>query len=115
LRTYRTHERGSDALDAPGTRDVTTDVCLETLRRSAARAGLSDVAETTQAAWLEGLGIGEMVAEGEAIWRERAHLGDLAALAGRSRGTEAVALTDATGLGAHTVLVLAKGVRDRSG
>jgi hypothetical protein len=52
------------------------------------------------------LGIDQLVEAGRATWRERAHLGDLEALAGRSRATEATALTDPTGLGAHRVVVL---------
>jgi hypothetical protein len=37
------------------------------------------------------------------VWAERAHIGDLAALTGRSRVREAEALTAADGLGAFTV------------
>jgi hypothetical protein len=37
-------------------------------------------------------------------WRATAHVGDLAALAARSRVGEADALTDPTGLGAFRVL-----------
>jgi hypothetical protein len=51
-------------------------------------------------------GIAELVAEGDVKWQEGAARGDLAALAGRSRGVEAAALTDPGGLGAHRVLLL---------
>ena len=40
-----------------------------------------------------------------ARWDERAHVGDLEAVRHRSRITEAAALTDPAGLGAHRVLV----------
>ena len=53
-------------------------------------------------------GIDELVDEGRRAWEAGAARGDLEALAGRSRVTEAAALTDPAGLGAHTVLVLTK-------
>ena len=43
--------------------------------------------------------------EGRAVWRERAAIGDLAALEARSRVHEAEALCDPAGLGAFTVAV----------
>ena len=43
------------------------------------------------------------------IWQAGAARGDLEAIAGRSRGVEAAALTDPGGLGAHRVLVLRRG------
>ena len=52
----------------------------------------------------------ELVAEGDTMWQEGAARGDLVALAGRSRGVEAAALTDPGGLGAHRVPVLRKEV-----
>jgi SAM-dependent MidA family methyltransferase len=110
LRTYRAHERGGDPLDRPGSQDITSDVLLPHLRRAARRAGFTIATETDQASWLRSLGIDGLVAEGRAAWEAGAARGDLGALAGRSRVTEAAALTDPTGLGAHTVMVLAKGV-----
>jgi len=109
LRTYRGHGRGSDPLDDPGGQDLTTDVPLPWLRRAARRAGYEVTLETTQAEWLLGLGLDEAVAEGRARWDARAHVGDLVAIAGRSRTVEAAALTDPSGLGAHRVMVLARG------
>ena len=50
---------------------------------------------------------------GVRAWDDGAHRGDLAALAGRSRATEARALTDPTGLGAHQVLLFGKGIKSR--
>jgi SAM-dependent MidA family methyltransferase len=106
LRTYRDHRRGGPPLEDPGAQDITTDVVLPTLRREASRAGFTVAIETTQAAWLRALGIDALVDEGRRAWEAGAARGDLAALMGRSRVTEAAALTDLDGLGAHTVIVL---------
>jgi SAM-dependent MidA family methyltransferase len=105
LRTYRGHERGTSPLDAPGTQDITADVPLEYLVFAAGRAGLVVELDTTQADWLRDLGIDALVDEARAGWDARAHGGDLEAVKHRSRVTEAAALTDPTGLGAHRVLV----------
>jgi SAM-dependent MidA family methyltransferase len=110
LRTYRAHERGGAPLTDPGSQDVTSDVLLPYLRRAAHRAGLTIATETDQATWLATIGIDDLVAEGRAAWEAGAARGDLAALAGRSRVTEAAALTDPAGLGAHSVLILTKGL-----
>ena len=59
---------------------------------------------TTQAEWLRSHGIDDLVAEGRKVWADRAHLGDLAAVAARSRVGESEALLDPTGLGAFLVL-----------
>ena len=108
LRTYRAHGPGTGPLEQPGTQDITADVLLETLRRDAARAGFTLASESTQAEWLRTLGIDDLVEEGRRRWAEGAARGDLEAIAGRSRITEAAALTDPVGLGAHRVLVLTK-------
>ncbi len=108
LRTFAAHQRGSDPLGPPGTQDITIDVPLEMVHRAARRAGLTVTIETIQADWLASLGIDHLVEEGRAAWEAGAASPDLAALAGRSRITEAAALTDPAGLGAHTVLVLTK-------
>jgi NADH dehydrogenase [ubiquinone] 1 alpha subcomplex assembly factor 7 len=106
LRTYRGHERGADAFARPGSQDITTDVPLEHLAHAAHRAGFEMVRDVSQRELLTELGIEALVEEGRTIWQERAHLGDLEAIAGRSRGVEAAALTDPVGLGAHRVIVL---------
>ena len=111
LRTYRRHDRGGDPLVAPGSQDITCDVPLEYLRSTAIRAGFVVAEESSQAAWLTNLGVEALVEEGRAVWRERAHLGDLAAIAGRSRVGEAAALLDPDGLGAHQVITLERTVR----
>lgn len=95
LRTYRAHERGDGPLDAPGTQDITAEVCLDQLPAPTAVA--------SQADWLRAHGIDELVEEGRRVWGERAHVGDLAALKMRSRVTEAEALLDPAGLGGFTV------------
>ena len=105
LRTYRLHGRGTGPLEDPGSQDITCDVPLGYLRAVAARVGFAAVEETTQAAWLRGLGIDDLVEDGRRVWRERAHLGDLEAIAGASRVGEAEALTDPDSLGAHMVTV----------
>lgn len=99
LRTYRGHERGGDPLEAVGLQDVTCEVDIDQL----ARIRQPDLVRT-QAELLAAHGIEELVAEGRAIWAERGHLGDLAALKGRSRVREAEALCDPAGLGAFTAL-----------
>ncbi len=106
MRTYRAHQRGGNALEAPGSQDITCDVPLEYVRRVSARVGLPIVEYLPQREWMGRHGIAELVAEGDRIWQEGAARGDLQALAGRSRGVEAAALTDPGGLGAHRVLVL---------
>jgi NADH dehydrogenase [ubiquinone] 1 alpha subcomplex assembly factor 7 len=109
LRTYRGHAPGGPALVDPGSRDLVADVVVEQLRHAAANAGFTVVAETTQAAWLDTLGVESMVDDGRRLWDERAAVGDLAALEARSRASQAAALTDPAGLGAHRVVVLGRG------
>lgn len=109
MRTYRAHQRGLDPLEAPGEQDITCDVPLEYLRRVTERVGLPIAEYVAQREWMGRHGIAELVAEGDRIWQDGAIRGDLAALAGRSRGVEAAALTDPGGLGAHRVLVLRRG------
>ena len=98
LRTYRGHERGDDPWTAPGTQDITCEVALDQLAAVRTLTRLS-----TQADWLRAYGIEELVAEGTAIWQAGAAQGDLVALAGRSRASEAEALLDPAGLGGFTV------------
>jgi SAM-dependent MidA family methyltransferase len=99
LRTYRGHARGGALLDGLGLQDVTCEVAVDQL--ALVRSPSSD---TSQADWLQAHGLDELVDEARRTWAERAHLGDLAALAARSRVTEAEALTDLSGLGAFRVL-----------
>ncbi len=99
LRTYREHERGGPPLDQLGSQDITVDVCIDQLAR--VRAPDRD---QTQAEFLRTHGLGELVDEGRRIWNERAHVGDLEAVRGRSRINEAEALTDPDGLGSFRVV-----------
>jgi SAM-dependent MidA family methyltransferase len=104
LRTYSGHRRGTDPYTAPGSQDITTDVPLEPVRAALAAAGLELVGESTQAEWVTGLGIGDLVEAGRRIWAAGAARGDLEAIAGRSRAVEASVLTDPDGLGGFVVL-----------
>jgi SAM-dependent MidA family methyltransferase len=102
LRTYAAHGRGTSPLEHVGDQDITADVVVEHLLHAAARNGFALVAPPqSQAEWLRGLGLDDLVAEGRAAWDAGAARGDLAAIAGRSRATEGAALTDPAGLGAH--------------
>ncbi len=99
LRTFRAHARGGGPLDALGLQDVTCEVAVDQL----ALVRQPSIV-TTQADWLRAHGIDELVAAARATWAERAHLGDLAAVAARSRVSEAEALLDLGGLGAFRVV-----------
>jgi SAM-dependent MidA family methyltransferase len=99
LRTYRGHERGDPPLEGPGTQDVTVEVCIDQLERIRQPTRVE-----TQADFLRAHGMAELVEEGKRIWRERAAVGDLDAIRGRSRISEAEALSDPTGLGAFRVV-----------
>ena len=100
LRTYRGHERAGDPLESIGQADITVEVCIDQLSWSAGEPA----SVQRQADWLRVHGIDELVEEGKRIWHERAHLGDLEAIRGRSRVTEAEALCDPDGLGAFRVI-----------
>ena len=99
LRTYREHERGGHPLVAPGTQDITTDVPIDQLAEVR-----PPTAQSSQAEWLRGWGIDDLVEEGRRAWRDGAQQGDLASLRGRSRVREAEALLDPDGLGGFTVV-----------
>ncbi len=95
LRTYAGHERGSDPYESPMERDITIDVPMDQL------PGKPSI--TTQADFLRRWGIEDLVEEGRRLWEARAHVGDLAAIAARSRINESAALLDPAGLGAFLV------------
>ena len=92
LRTYRSHGRGGHHLEAPGTQDITVEVALDQLPAPSAAV--------TQAEWLRGAGIEDLVDGARRRWAERAGIGDLEAVRARSVLLEAEALCDPTGLGA---------------
>ena len=100
VRTYRGGVRGHDPLRDAGGCDITVEVPLDQLLGAHPGAAVCD-----QAAFLRSLGIDDLVAEGRTVWRERAAVGDLQALEGRSRVHEAEALCDPGGLGAFSVAV----------
>jgi SAM-dependent MidA family methyltransferase len=104
LRTYRAHDRGGPPLDAPGEQDLTADVVREQLVHAARASGFTLESDVSQADWLRELGVDDLAESGRRTWEERAHVGDLDALAARSRVVEAAALTDAAGLGGHRVV-----------
>ncbi|MER3452968.1 MAG: hypothetical protein C4344_04775, partial [Acidimicrobiia bacterium] len=79
--------------------DITCEVAVDQLT-----AVRPPTADRDQAAFLRAFGIEELAAGARAVWRARAHLGDLEAVRARSRVHEAEALTDPTGLGAFRVL-----------
>jgi SAM-dependent MidA family methyltransferase len=106
LRTYRQHARGTGPLDVPGEQDITADVVLEQLETAAPFPRLRT---DGQADWLGALGIDELVEAGIKVWEAGAAEGGLEAVAGRSRASEAAALTDPAGLGAHRVVLFAAG------
>jgi SAM-dependent MidA family methyltransferase len=108
LRTYRDHGRGTAALTAPGAQDITIDVPHEYLVHAAQRVGFRLELDLTQAEWLAGLGLDDVVADARREWDARAHIGDLEALRHRSRVSEGAALADPAGLGAHRVLVFTR-------
>ena len=108
MRTYREHGRGDPPLVAPGDQDITVDVPAEYLVHAASRAGFHLAAGVTQAEWLSALGVESLVDQARAAWEARAAIGDLEAVRQRSRVTEAAALVDPTGLGAHRVLVFTR-------
>jgi SAM-dependent MidA family methyltransferase len=99
VRTYRGHERGRDPLADPGLQDITVDVALDQLA-----AVREPTRIDTQADFLRRHGIDALVDEGRIVWHERAHLGDLAALEGRSRTGERDALCDPSGMGSFRVV-----------
>ena len=96
VRTYRGHARGQHPLEDLGRQDITCEVAVDQL------PGRS--VEQRQAEWLRRHGIEDLVEEGRALWRERAAIGDLAAVRARSRVIEAEALLDPDGLGGFHVL-----------
>ncbi|CAB4953037.1 MAG: hypothetical protein F2837_09900 [Actinobacteria bacterium] len=98
LRTFRDQQRGSHPLDDPGAQDITTDIGIDQFQlRSSAEV-------TSQAAFLRLHGIDVLVEQGRAVWNERAHIADLAAIKGRSAVREAEALLDPEGLGSFVAL-----------
>jgi SAM-dependent MidA family methyltransferase len=114
LRTYRGHQRGGLPLADSGAQDITYDVPIEHLVTHARRTGFRLLEQRTQAQWLGALGIDDLASNARGVWRDRVAIGDLDAVAARSRVSEAAALTDPSGLGAHNVFVFGKGAERRA-
>jgi SAM-dependent MidA family methyltransferase len=96
LRTFRQHQAALFPLDSPGTQDITCVVAWDQLSPP------DD--NRSQAEWLAEHGLQDLTDAARHRWRERAAIGDLVALAARSRVHEAQALTDPSGLGGHRIL-----------
>jgi SAM-dependent MidA family methyltransferase len=96
VRTYRAHGRGGHPLADLGVQDVTCEVAVDQLP--------PPTVNRSQAEFLRAFGLDDLVDEARRAWEERAHVGDLQALAARSRVHEGAALTDPDGLGAFRVL-----------
>jgi SAM-dependent MidA family methyltransferase len=62
LLTYREHAVADDPFVAVGRSDITAHVDVSALRRAADDAGLAQLGQTTQARFLAGLGLGELLA-----------------------------------------------------
>jgi SAM-dependent MidA family methyltransferase len=99
LRTYAAHRRGDTPLANLGTQDITCEVAIDQLAQI--RPPTSNL---SQADWLRRWRMDDLVAEARQAWRAQAHAPDLAAVAARSRVTEADALLDPEGLGRFRVL-----------
>lgn len=96
LRTYRAHDRGGHYLDAPGSQDITAQVCLDQLPAPSTIE--------SQADFLRRWSIAELVDEGRHAWAAAAAQPDVKALSMRSRARESDALLDETGLGSFDAL-----------
>ena len=109
LRTYRGHHLGPDPLLEPGANDITVDVDFGALVSVAEDAGA--VTElTTQAAFLEDLGLREEIERLRRRERELAASGDtMDRLRVRAEVTDAETLLHPRGLGDFRVLVARKG------
>ncbi len=99
LRTFRQHAAALSPLQSPGSQDITCVVASDQL---AGVRSLDD--DRSQSEWLAEHGLSGLVEAAREMWRSRAGIGDLAALAARSRVNEADALSDPGGLGGHRVL-----------
>jgi SAM-dependent MidA family methyltransferase len=96
VRTYRAHGRGGHPLADLGAQDVTCEVAVDQLP--------PPTDNRSQAEFLRAFGLDALVDEARRTWEERAHIGDLQALAARSRVHEGAALVDPAGLGGFRVL-----------
>lgn len=103
LLTFYRHTSGDDPYARVGRQDITASVDFTTVVTAGAGAGLRKLGETTQAAFLSALGIGEALAQRPGPSR----LEDYYALR-----RSAIELIDPSGLGRIRVVVQGKGVPD---
>lgn len=103
VRTYRRHHAGDDPYRAVGESDLTAHVDFEALERVAPDTGLDVLGRTSQAEFLAGLEIGELLVR----LRERPGTTAERYLTARSA---VLRLLDPAQLGAFSVLVLGRGV-----
>jgi SAM-dependent MidA family methyltransferase len=103
LRTYRRHHAGDDPYRFVGEQDLTAHVDWTTLERVAADAGLMVLGRTSQAEFLTGLGLGDVLM----AWAARHGMGRTGYAAARAA---VVRLLDPRALGGFGVLVLGRGI-----
>jgi SAM-dependent MidA family methyltransferase len=103
LRAFRFHHVSSDILGGVGRRDLTAHVDLDALADGARAAGLQVIGTTTQAEFLVGVGLSELLEEARALagedWAKQL---ELRASAGR--------LLDPQHLGGYAAVALSRGV-----
>lgn len=103
LRAFRSHHVSSDVLGAVGRQDLTAHVDLDALADAAQAAGLQVIGRTTQAEFLVGVGLGELLEQERALagedWSKQL---ELRSSVGR--------LLDPRHLGGYAVIALGKGV-----
>jgi len=103
LRAFRSHHVSSDVLGGVGRQDLTAHVDLDALAGGARRAGFDVVGRTTQAEFLAGVGLAELLAEVRAeAGEDWAKQLELRSSVGR--------LLDPRHLGAYAVVALGRGV-----
>jgi SAM-dependent MidA family methyltransferase len=103
LRAFRSHHVSSDVLGGVGRQDLTAHVDLDALADGAQAAGLEVIGRTSQAEFLVGVGLSDLLEEARAEagedWSKQL---ELRASVGR--------LLDPRHLGGYTVVALGKGV-----
>lgn len=107
VRTYFRHTSGGDALDRVGEQDLTAALDFVRLRRRAEDAGLEVLDDLTQAEFLENLGFEDRLREIEG----GVPADPIQQLKSASARNAARTIVDPGGMGAFSVLVLAKGLR----
>jgi SAM-dependent MidA family methyltransferase len=103
LRAFRAHHVGADVLGGVGRQDITATVDLGALRRHAEASGLAWLGRTTQAEFLVGSGLEELLTEErDRVGQDWARLLELRSAVGR--------LLDPRAMGGYAVVVLGRDV-----